>query len=225
MIGPVAVEYAIELGDVDPYRLADDVTGPAGPHRVVRRGLAPRPRLRADRAGRRGVRRPAPGRSHRGSGVQSATAPRPRSRSPGDPVGWSTYGDGRSPPSKGTSTSGPTGSPPSVSTGSEPTGPAVVPRTTCSPRSRSSSRLTKDTRRGAPSACSSDGRRRARSRHATASTSGPGRCPSRSGVGAPRRRIPAAAFILERGTESSETSTVPGLATPTSRLARLTTGP
>ncbi|MGA3148182.1 MAG: alpha-mannosidase [Acidimicrobiales bacterium] len=31
MIGPVAVDYAIELGEVDPYRLADDVTVPLAP--------------------------------------------------------------------------------------------------------------------------------------------------------------------------------------------------
>ena len=31
MIGPVAAEYAVELGDVDPYRLADDVTVPLVP--------------------------------------------------------------------------------------------------------------------------------------------------------------------------------------------------
>ena len=116
LIGPVERRYAIAVGDVDPYRLADDVLVPLAATGVVRRGRPARPGLGTDRARRRGVRRPPRGRSARGPGVQPA-ADADHGRDPRR-SGWlvDLRGD-RSPPSRGTSTSGPTASPPSGSTG------------------------------------------------------------------------------------------------------------
>ena len=104
MIGPVDVRYALGVGPVDPYRLADDVLVPLVTTGSFGGGTRP------DRGSALTVRGAEVSSVRRQAGQLEVRVfnPRPaprRWRCRADPVGWSTYGVSRSPPSRGTSPS------------------------------------------------------------------------------------------------------------------------
>ncbi len=225
---------------VDPYRMATDVLDPLLTTGSFGGGDRPARGSALSRARRRGLRRPPAGRAGWRSGCSTRDRPPPRSRSPGARAGWSTYAGDPSPRSRGASSSGPRASPPPGSTatdrrvgrgrpGSRAVGPGRAPRLTAfSPRSRSSS-----SSRSTPSSRS---QRMFRRRSAPGLGAGAGQLPHLDPpdvlqVAGPQGPSSKSAVIVGRSSfsratrNSSETSTVPGLATPTSRLARLTTGP
>ncbi len=135
MLGPVDVSYALAVGDVDPYELADDVLVPLQVTSSFRWRRPVRPGLRVDRRRRRGVVASdgTPVRSRSGCSIRPMT--RRRSCFRDGPDGWSICGAGRCLPSRARSPYAPTGSLPPASTEAEP----PVLWTTDSPRSRSSS--------------------------------------------------------------------------------------
>ncbi len=116
---PIEARYALAVGEVDPWAMADDVLLPLEVVQAQGGGLARARGQRARGGGGRGLRGAPRGRAPRGPGPQSRPAARRRCRPPAARAGSSTCGAGRSSRSTGASSYAPSASPPSASLASE----------------------------------------------------------------------------------------------------------